>query len=76
MLTLLDNPAIFAKEVVEHHLSFQKLIKEPVTTVQEVLLIKTILDTNNILIYEITYNLVNIITNILFSKLIIFYNYF
>jgi len=27
---LSDNPAIFAKELVEHHLSFQKLIKEPV----------------------------------------------
>jgi len=27
MLAPLDNPVIFAKEVVEHHLSFQKLIK-------------------------------------------------
>jgi len=33
---LADNTAIFAKEVVEHHLSFQKLIKEPVPIVQEV----------------------------------------
>jgi len=32
MLTPSDNPAIFAKEVVDHHLSFQKLIKEPVHT--------------------------------------------
>jgi len=29
-----DNPAIFIKEVVKHHLSFQKLIKVPVPTVQ------------------------------------------
>jgi len=36
MLTPSDNPVIFAKEVVEHHLSFQKLIKESVPTVQEV----------------------------------------
>ena len=31
-----DNPAIFAKEVEAHHLSFHKLIKEFVPTVQEV----------------------------------------
>jgi len=36
MLAPSDNPAIFAKEVVEHHLSFQKLIKVHVPTVQEV----------------------------------------
>jgi len=30
MLALLDNPAIFVKEIAEHHLSFQKLIKIPV----------------------------------------------
>jgi len=36
MLTPSDIPTIFAKEVVEHHLSFQKLIKEPVPTIQEV----------------------------------------
>jgi len=36
MLAPSDNPAIFAKEVVKHHLSFQNLIKEPVHTVQEV----------------------------------------
>jgi len=36
MLTPSDNLAIFAKKVVEHHLSFHKLIKEPVPTVQEV----------------------------------------
>ena len=29
MLAPLDNPTIFVKEVVPHHLSFQKLIKEP-----------------------------------------------
>jgi len=34
MLAPSDNPAIFAKEVVEHHLSFHKLIKVPVPTVQ------------------------------------------
>jgi len=33
MLTPSDNLAIFAKEVVEHHLSFQKLIKEHVPTI-------------------------------------------
>ena len=37
MLAPSDNLAIFAKEVVEHHLSFQKLIKVPVPIVQEVL---------------------------------------
>jgi len=37
MLALSDNPAIFDKKVVEHHLSFQKLIKVHVPTVQEVL---------------------------------------
>jgi len=31
MLAPLDNLAIFAKEVVEHHLSFQKLIKKTCT---------------------------------------------
>jgi len=36
MLEPSDNPAIFAKEVEEHHLSFQKLIKVPLPTVQEV----------------------------------------
>jgi len=36
MLAPSDNPAIFAKEVVEHHLSFHKLIKELVPKVQEV----------------------------------------
>jgi len=36
MLTPSDNPAIFAKEVVEHHLSFHKLIKGHVSKVQEV----------------------------------------
>jgi len=36
MLASSDNLAIFAKEVVEHHLSFQKLIKELVPTIQEV----------------------------------------
>jgi len=36
MLAPSDNPTIFAKEVVEHHLSFYKLIKEPVRIVQEV----------------------------------------
>jgi len=37
MLAPLDNPTIFVKEVVPHHLSFQKLVKEPpVSTVQEV----------------------------------------
>jgi len=36
MLAPSDNPAIFAKEVVKHHLSFHKLIKEHVSTVQEV----------------------------------------
>jgi len=35
MLTPSDNLAIFAKEVVEHHLSFRKLIKVLVPTVQE-----------------------------------------
>jgi len=29
MIIPLDNPTICAKGVVEHHLSFQKLIKEP-----------------------------------------------
>jgi len=29
-------PTICVKEVVEHHLPFQELIKEPVPTVQEV----------------------------------------
>ena len=37
MLASSDNPGIFSKEVVEHHLSFQKLIKVLVPTVQEVL---------------------------------------
>jgi len=37
MLTPLDNPTICAKEVVEYHLSFHKLIKEHVPAVQEVL---------------------------------------
>jgi len=36
MLAPSDNPAIFAKEVVAHHLLFQKLIKEHVPTFQEV----------------------------------------
>jgi len=36
MLTPSNNPAIFAKKVVENHLSFQKLIKVRVSTVQEV----------------------------------------
>jgi len=36
MLAPSDNPAIFAKEVVENHLSFQKIIKVLVPTVQEV----------------------------------------
>jgi len=36
MLIPSDNPAICAKGVVEHHLSFHKLIKELVPTVQEV----------------------------------------
>jgi len=36
MLAPIDNPAIFAKEVVEHHFSFQKLIKAPVPVFQEV----------------------------------------
>jgi len=36
MLIPLDNPAICAFGVVEHHLSFQKLIKEHVPTVEEV----------------------------------------
>jgi len=36
MLAPPDNPAIFAKEVVEHHLSFQNLIKVPVPTIQDV----------------------------------------
>jgi len=36
MLAPSDNPAIFVKEVVEHHLSFKKLIKVPLQTVQEV----------------------------------------
>jgi len=36
MLAPLDNPTIFAKEVVPHHLLFHKLTKEPVPTVQEV----------------------------------------
>jgi len=35
MLAPSDNPAIFAKEVVEQHLSFLKLIKVPVPTIQE-----------------------------------------
>jgi len=29
-----NNSAIFDKEVVEHHLAFQKLIKVPIPTVQ------------------------------------------
>jgi len=37
MLEPSDNPAIFDKEVVEHFLSFQKLIKVHVPTIQEVL---------------------------------------
>jgi len=36
MLAPPDNLAIFAKEVVEHHLSFRKLIKELVLIVQKV----------------------------------------
>jgi len=36
MLAPSDNPAIYAKEVVEHHLSFQKLIKVHVPIVQGV----------------------------------------
>jgi len=36
MLAPSDNPTIFAKEVVAHHLSFHKLIKELVPIVQEV----------------------------------------
>ena len=36
MLVSSNNTAIFAKEVVEHHLLFHKLIKEHVPTVQEV----------------------------------------
>jgi len=36
MLAPSYNLAIFAKEVVEHHLSFMKLIKVPVPIVQEV----------------------------------------
>jgi len=36
MLGPSDNPTIFPKEVVEHHLSFQKLTKVLVPTVQEV----------------------------------------
>jgi len=36
MLEPSDIPALFAKEVVEHHLSFLKLIKEHVPTIQEV----------------------------------------
>jgi len=36
MLAPSDNPTIFAKEVVEYHLSFQKLIKVPVPIFQEV----------------------------------------
>jgi len=37
MLAPSDDLAIFAKEVVEHHLSFQKLIKVLLPTIQEVL---------------------------------------
>jgi len=37
MLAQSYNTAIFAKEVVEHHLSFHKLIKVHVRAVQEVL---------------------------------------
>jgi len=36
MLAPSNNLAIFAKEVVEHHVSFHKLIKELLPTVQEV----------------------------------------
>jgi len=36
MLEPSDIPSICAKEVVEHHLSFLKLIKELVPIVQEV----------------------------------------
>jgi len=36
MLTPSDNHAIFFKAVVKHYLSFQKLIKVPLQTVQEV----------------------------------------
>jgi len=36
MLAPSDNPTIFVKEVVPYHLSFQKLIKEFVPTIQEV----------------------------------------
>jgi len=36
MLAPADNSTIFAKEVVEHHLSFHKLIEELVPIVQEV----------------------------------------
>jgi len=36
MLIPSDNPTICSKGVVEHHLSFQKLIKELVPTLQEV----------------------------------------
>jgi len=36
MLAPLNNSAIFVKKVVKHHLSFHKLIKKLVPTVQEV----------------------------------------
>jgi len=36
MLKPSDIPAICVKEVVEHYLSFQILIKEPVPTIQVV----------------------------------------
>jgi len=36
MLAPSDNPAIFVKEVVKYHLSFHKLIREHVPTLQEV----------------------------------------
>jgi len=36
MLAPSDNPTIFAKEVVPHNLSFQKLMKELEPTIQEV----------------------------------------
>jgi len=37
MLAPSDSVAILSKEVVEQHLSFHKLIKVPVPTIQEVL---------------------------------------
>jgi len=36
MLAPSDNPAIFFKEVVEHHLSLKKLIKIHVPIVQKI----------------------------------------